>query len=210
MILCKYLLLRKTQSTAGKQQLVLHSGHSLYVCVRVMPPALTGYSFTSWRTKSEEMEKNEWTAESALKIASWLRMCKEVSNTSIQGPRSTATIHTQGSTFQANSLGCRFPQWVHAWWQGGHSMALEDSEGSSHPLAVKSLSLLWNVLPVSVFQQSCFYCGMQESLELSSSWAPGVQGYWKCKPLRAQKTKLLCFQWRKPFSQIAVILLGIM
>lgn len=42
-------------------------------------------------------------------------------------------------------------------------------EGSSHPLAVESLPLLGKVLPVSVFQQSRFYCGVQESLELSSS-----------------------------------------
>lgn len=173
-----------------------------------MPSALIGYTFPSWRTKSQEMEKNEWTTESALKIASWLSMCKEGSNTSIRGPHRTATIHTQGSAIQANSLGCRFPRWVRAWWQGGHSMALEDFEGSSHPLAVKSLSLLWNVLLVSVRQQSCFYRGMWKSLELSSSWAP-VQGYWQCKPLRAQKTKLQRFQWGKPFSQIAAILLGI-
>lgn len=57
-------------------------------------------------------------------------MCKEASDTSIQGPCTTATIHMQGS------LGCTFPQWMHGWGWRGHGMALEDFEGSSRPLLI--------------------------------------------------------------------------
>lgn len=136
--------------------------------------------FASWRTMFQKMKKSDGITKSALKIAFWLRMCKEARDPSIQGPCWTTMIHMLGSAFQANSLRCTFPQWVHGWWWGGHSMALEGLEGSSCPLLFNlshyfEVYCIWNV---SVFQQSCFYREMWENLQLSSSWEPGVQGYW--------------------------------
>lgn len=138
------------------------------VCVCVMPSALTGHSFSSWRTKSQEMEKNEGNTEAALKIASWLRMCKEASNTSVRGPYSTATIPTQ-----RNSMGCRFLLWLHA--------------GLATTWLWKTLKgvvipLLWNLF--HYFEMCCWFQYFSRTVftvgyrRVSSSWAPGVQRYW--------------------------------